>query len=291
MTENMEAEPAALAWRQQSVWSQSANQLKRSIGIARTVSLSMTVLGALLATGAAQASSWNQNLTKGLALGAAVAVALGPIAGRFTTHDRTRDWTRLRSVSESVKANVYTYLAGVSPFDGPGKDQELLLRLTELQNYVEDLRKYTAGISPVNRGLPPVSDVPTYITERLVSQLNGYYRPNAKKMRDRVTRVQRAEIGLSLIAAILAALASVYGKDSTAAWVAAVTTIIAAVTAHGAASRYEYQEIEYERTGDELERLRSRFSIGEITDIISESERIISIQNEGWMAKLSSPEP
>jgi SMODS and SLOG-associating 2TM effector domain 1 len=63
------------------------------------------------------------------------------------------------------------------------------------------------------------------------------------------------------------------------------------VAAHGAASRYEYQAIEFTRTADELERLRARYKVDHSAKIVSESEHVISIQNEGWMSKLSSPEP
>ncbi len=284
-------DPASLAWRQQSVWSQSANQLKKSISRSRTAALCLTVLGALLGTGAAQASSWNAAAAKGLALAAAVAVALGPIAARFATLERTRDWTRLRSVSEAIKADVYTYLAHARPFDVPDPDKVLMRRLTQLLEEARDLRKYSAGVTPAARGLPPVDGVGSYIKYRLTAQIDDYYRPRARDMRRRLARTQRAEIGLAAIAAILAALASVYGRHGTAAWVAAVTTIIAAVTAHGAAARYEYQAIEFARTADELERLRARYNIGDAPDIVQDSEHIISIQNEGWMAKLSSPEP
>lgn len=286
-----EAGAALHAWQQQSKWSQAANNLKRSIGRARGAVLVLTVVGALLATGAAQASSWNSAVAKGLSLAAAVAVALGPIVGGFTTLERTRDWTRLRSVSEAIKADVYTYLAKAGPFTGPDADRILLKRLDTLEKDTADLRKYSAGIDPVSRELPAVDGIESYIRERLDKQVYGYYRPNARKMRDRVRRVRWAEITLSAVAAILAVLASVYGKDATVAWVAAVTTVTAAVTAHGAASRYEYQEIEYARTADELDRVKARHGTGEVTDLVGESEHVISIQNEGWMAKLNSPEP
>lgn len=291
MADSDGSDPASLAWRQQSIWSQSANQLKKSITRSRTAGLCLTVLAAVLGTGAAQAASWSPGVAKGLALGAAIAVALGPVGARYATLERTRDWTRLRSVSETIKADVYTYLAGVRPFDGEHPDHLLISRMNRLLDEARDLGKYSAGISPVVRDLPPVDGVDSYMTYRLAAQIDGYYRPKAREMRQRVAWIRQAELALSVIAAVLAAIGAVYGKQASAAWVAAVTTIIAAVTAHGAASRYEYQAIEFARTGDELERLRARYSIGEVPDIVQESEHIISIQNEGWMAKLSSSEP
>lgn len=290
MADSGESGPASLAWRQQSVWSQSATQLKKSITRSRTAGLCLTVLGAVLGTAAAQTASSSAGVAKGLALGAAVAVALGPVAARFATLDRTRDWTRLRSVSEAIKADVYTYLARARPFDGEHPDHVLIDRLNDLLDEARDLGKYSAGISPVVRDLPPVDGVDSYITHRLVAQIDGYYLPRAREMRARVSRIRQAELVLSIVAAVLAAIGAVYGKQAAAAWVATVTTVIAAVTAHGAASRYEYQAIEFARTAEELERLRARYSIGEVSDIVAKSEHIISIQNEGWMSKLSSAE-
>lgn len=74
------------------------------------------------------------------------------------------------------------------------------------------------------------------------------------------------------------------------------TTISAALTAHVAAVRYEFLLIEYARTAAQLERLRDRrhppadpnqaaHADGEF---VAQCERIISAQNEAWMAKLSS---
>jgi hypothetical protein len=76
------------------------------------------------------------------------------------------------------------------------------------------------------------------------------------------------------------------------AWIAVVTTISAAVAAHVGAARYEYQLIEYLRTADELSQLRrdaaATTSAAELDQLVVRCERIISIQNEGWMAKLSA---
>jgi hypothetical protein len=76
------------------------------------------------------------------------------------------------------------------------------------------------------------------------------------------------------------------------AWIAVVTTISATVAAHVGATRYEYQLIEYIRTAEELSQLRhdatATISPAELDQLVAQCERIISIQNEGWMAKLSS---
>jgi hypothetical protein len=77
-----------------------------------------------------------------------------------------------------------------------------------------------------------------------------------------------------------------------------LTTVTAALTAHAAAARYEYLLVEYLRTAAELERLRSRRqssaggsggrSAEAEDEFVEACERVISVQNEGWMAKLTS---
>jgi hypothetical protein len=70
-----------------------------------------------------------------------------------------------------------------------------------------------------------------------------------------------------------------------------VTTVGAAITAHAAAARYDYLLVEYLRTAEELERLRDRRgSASNLTDeaLVKKAENIISVQNQGWMAKLTS---
>jgi hypothetical protein len=60
----------------------------------------------------------------------------------------------------------------------------------------------------------------------------------------------------------------------------------ATVTAHAAASRYAYQELEFSRTATELESLATRRAQVGAPDtddaFVNQSERVISAQNEGW---------
>jgi conflict system pore-forming effector with SLATT domain len=99
---------------------------------------------------------------------------------------------------------------------------------------------------------------------------------------------------LAVSGVVLGALAASFAPWGLSAWIAVVTTISGAVAAHVGAARYEYQLIEYLRTADELSRLRrdaaATTSSDELDELILQCERIISIQNEGWMAKLSAPE-
>jgi hypothetical protein len=57
-----------------------------------------------------------------------------------------------------------------------------------------------------------------------------------------------------------------------------------------AAARWEYQLVEYLRTADELERMREDWSFADRSEeaadrLVDRCEHVVSIQNDGWMAK------
>jgi SMODS and SLOG-associating 2TM effector domain 1 len=122
--------------------------------------------------------------------------------------------------------------------------------------------------------------------------LADYYRPKARQLQRRLSQFRRVEVVLAIAGVLLGALAASVAKVGLGAWIAVVTTISASVAAHVGATRYEYQLIEYLRTADELSRLRRDAAAiavpAELDQLVVQCERIISIQNEGWMAKLSS---
>jgi hypothetical protein len=58
-----------------------------------------------------------------------------------------------------------------------------------------------------------------------------------------------------------------------------------------AASRWEYQLVEYLRTAEELNRLQEEWLVAPAADeatadrLVDRCEHVVSIQNDGWMAK------
>ena len=286
---------AEAVWSQQSVWSQAANRRKAAIGRSRAAALWLTIAGAVLAALATQLTPLDGGWAgagRGLALAAAVAVGLVPLLQGQLGKRAVADWTRARSVAETLKSEVVTYLAGVAPYRGPERDRQLGERSDGVVAGAGDLLVHTTGIVPVARALPPIDGLDAYVAERLTRQIESYYRPRAARLKVRLGRVRAAGLALGATGAVLAALAGALGLGALAAWVAVVTTVSATLTAHAAAARYEYQLVEYLRTGAELERLRGRRpaagdQAGE-DDFVARCESVISIQNEGWMAKWSS---
>jgi hypothetical protein len=281
---------AELTWRRQSVWSQAANRAKADVERSRRAALGLMMSVAVLSTASVQVMSVSGLGGRVLASAATLAAALVPVAKRMG--GSVSGWIRLRSVSETLKAEVYVYLAGAEPYQGADRQALLLERTEEILRDASDLGGHTTGIDPVPRELPPVTDADSYFTVRVVNQIDRYYRPQARRMQAMVGRMRRAELSLSVLSACLAATTTIFTVEETSAWVGVITTITVALVAHAAAARYEYQQLEYTRTADELGRLLERRAVLSASGsddhaTIQRCEHIISIQTEGWMAKWS----
>jgi hypothetical protein len=291
-------------WSRQSVWSRAADRLKRRIARSRSLALLLTVVGAVLATASSQLAAVDSGWSRALAFVAACAIAVVPVARLGSTRQVVEHWTRARSVSEALKADVYRYLAGTSPFRGSGRDETLASRSADYEQAARDISFHAEGIAARQRAVPPVVDVATYMDLRVSRQIDAYYRPNARQLLRRLARLRMVETTLILFAALLAASATTFAVQQLTAWTGVATTVAAAFAAHIAAGRYELQYVEFSRTADILERLRTGFATRsrrrqststDPTDpdsdrqddsLVDSAEHVISIQNEAWMAQM-----
>jgi hypothetical protein len=275
-------EPLEYAWKEQSVWSQTAGRLKRDIERNRAWVLRLGVAGAVL-SGAAVAWGIDRNLGKVLAALSALAVGVAGLI-RQSGQGRVQSWTNARAASEALKSEVYLHLARVT--DGARFEEQV----EAIDNDASGLIEHRAGIEPAERSLPEVDGVDSYVGKRVDGQI-GYYEQSANRLRVRVTWVRRAEGALAVAAVVLAALGGIVAEDALAVWVPVVTTVTGAVAAHAAAERYEYLLVEYLRTAHALTRLRDRQGTARsLTDeeLIRRAEGIMSAQNAAWLAKLAS---
>ncbi|WP_111601043.1 DUF4231 domain-containing protein [Streptomyces sp. Amel2xB2] len=278
-------------WDQQSVWSQAADRRKSAIGRARALALTLGIAAAVLGTAASQTMDAYGAAGKTLAFAAALAAGLVPLAAGRAGPAAIRDWTLLRSVSEAIKNEAYVFLAGVAPYRGPAASAVLRDRVDRLRADAADLLPHTEGITPVPRTPPEVTDVDSYIQRRVRQQIDGYYRPKSAAMGRRLTLVRRAELLLGCAGAVLGAVSGAYEVEAAAAWVAVATLIGAAVSTHAVTSRYAYQQIEYARTADELDRLITSWrseptsSPAAADAFVDRCERVVSVLNDSWMIK------
>lgn len=292
MTGLSQGRTISAVWDQQSVWSQAAGRLKEQVVRARAASLALGIMAAALGTAASQTLTWNEAVGKVLAFAAAVAAGCAPLVGRRGGPDRVSDWTRLRAVSEALKTESYLYLAGVGPYRGNESGGDLLReRARGFVTDGADLLRHTTGITAVERPVPEVRDVESYVKQRLRRQLEAYYRPRAAYMHRKVRLHERIELALGGLGAVMAAMAATWGVEQIATWVAVAASIGVATAAHAIAQRYAYQHLEFTRTAEELERLLERWSAEpgaapEAADrFVAECEHVISVQNEAWMIR------
>ena len=263
--------------------------MRAGIGRARTVALGLTIGAAVLSTLATQAASLSSLAGKALAVTAAVAIGLVPVARSQLVSVSVKDWTRARSVSEGLKSELYTYLARTGSYQGSGRDDQLTARTQQVLADAADLLRYTTALQPAVRPLPAVHDAQSYLTVRLMPQLD-WYSARARGLQAKLTRVRYVQLALTVLGVVLAAVAATLEVTAAAAWIAVATTVSVAVTAYAAGSRYEYQLVEYLRTVAQLERLRSAWAAhghgaaGDDT-FVRDCEQVISVQNEAWMAK------
>ncbi|MEV0440602.1 DUF4231 domain-containing protein [Streptomyces spectabilis] len=278
-------------WDQQSIWSQAADRLKAEISRARASALMLGIAAAVLGTAASQAMDESRTAGKTLAFAAAVAASLVPLSMGRAGPTQVRNWTRLRSMSEAVKNEVYVCLAGVAPYRGDDPSATLRERVDPLRRDASDLLPCIEGITSVPRVPPAVADVDSYVDLRLKQQIDDYYRPKSAEMGRRLALVRRTEISLGCAGAVLGALSGVFEVGEAAAWVAVAATVGTAVGAHSIASRYAYQQIEFTRTADELERLllswqtQDRRTVQSDDTFIRHCEEVISVLNDSWMVR------
>jgi hypothetical protein len=281
-------------WEHQSVWSQTANLLKARIDRMRATMLALAVASAVLTTLATQTATLSTAVGRVLALSAGITVGLVPVVRSRLGRDAVSRWTRARAVSEELKAECYRFLAGVAPYRGPDRQALLAERTRRVQDAAVDLVVDTAGVAAVKRDVPPVTDVASYVDHRIVPQIR-WYQGRSNRLARRLARARQLELGLAVVGVLLAATASTWRAGDIAAWVAVVTTLTAALSSHVAASRWEYQLVEYLRTAEELNRIRegwvAEHATGRATDdesadrLVEHCEHVVSIQNDGWMAK------
>jgi hypothetical protein len=283
------------AWRRQSVWSQTADKLKAGPHRSWELRLGLTVVAAALALAGSQVKAVSLPASIALAVTAALALAtVGLLRGRQNV-EQVRRWTRARSVSEAIKTEAFLYLTRSGSYDAPDRDRRLEAEVQRLEHEAGDLQRYTEGVQPKERPLPAIHDVGSYLEVRVrQSQLDGYYEPKARLLRQRLRALKAVEVTLALVAAGLAAVAAI--SPSVGAWAAVVTTAGGAVAAYIASERYEFLWIEYSRTASELRRLLERRTAADGrpisgSELVGECEQVISVQNQAWMAKWGEESP
>ena len=277
-------------WRDQRRWSHAASALRSGIQLWRTTALVLAIAGAVLATMATQVGL-RTALGQVLSIAAAVALAVAPGIRAAKLSTRTIEaWTRARSVSERLKEEIYVYLTATPPYDDSTRDVKLGQNACAIIEDAADIEGHTIDRPDDDKPLPAVHDVESYLLNRVEPQYDGYYRRSAAMNKRRLDRFRRVEFGLALLAATLGAVAAATRVDAVGAWVAVVTTVAAAITAHIAMSRYEHLMLTHQATARQLRTRVAQWRDDKDHDpesaarLVRDCEDVISRENESWMA-------
>lgn len=168
-------------------------------------------------------------------------------------------------MAEALKTQIYLFLSNTPPYDLDKKQEKLIEKADELLKEVEDLP--VEAISEENRQKDfPSHDlsVDDYIQERVINQINNFYRPRAAELNQKMERNKNAGLLLGVLGVMLGALGA---TGWTAGWIAVISTITASVAAYAYAGRYQYLIISYQATADKLGRLRALWVAKGKTDV------------------------
>jgi hypothetical protein len=283
-------------WRMHRQWSAAADAGQMSLNRWRLWNLSLLVLGGIAAAFAAAFADqpW---LVSGVvaalvAISAASLTAAGFIQWSMLTGDNTSLWTRARAASEALKAETYRFLAKVKPYRGADRAERLQAHLDTVQARAKDLLVQQQLAAADGGNLPSVSTFQSYVTDRAQGQAFWHRAKIEQHMRQ--ARILRAyQLAATAIGAMLAAIAGALPEVDLAAWTAAATTIAAAFATHIAATQHERIAASYAATADQLQRLIDGVDIETAgidrqAEFAADVERVLAIQNQGWVDLLST---
>ena len=132
------------------------------------------------------------------------------------------------------------------------------------------------------------------VERRLSQQIEGYYLKQVATLSASRASWQRAEQGMLYAGATVGALAATLPEVPLAPWVAVVTTVVGAISAHAEASRFSHLIVSYRATADRLVSLRSQVMDDQARGVpidfdalVNRAEDAISVENQAWMASWS----
>jgi hypothetical protein len=277
------------AWRRHRQWSRAAEVARARVDRRRRLVLVLLVLGAVAGAAAAE-GSWPRSVT-GSAAGVAsfVLAAAGLVQQRYLSAAEVVRWPTARAASETLKAQVVRYLAGVAPFDGGDRDAKLDDQVDVVQDRAGRIPGALSDFhaqQPDRRPLPAITGFGSYRSERAEAQAD-WHRGKTREHERQAALARRAEVAASLVGAALAAVAAGTGTVEFAGWVGVTATVAAALAAHRAAGDHERIAAAYGLTSDVLDRLARRLpaapDAAAQARFVAEVEARLAAQNDTWV--------
>jgi hypothetical protein len=282
--------------QRQAVWSETAGALKATLDRTRWTTFALSIIGALLATVAAQNSG---QVRWWLAMAGTVALATGAfLTSHLMGSSNTAEWTRARAASEALKREGYKFAARAAPYDD---DVTRITLLNAEHNKIEDAVLDLIGkeVQPKAPGHMPTADITTeeYVDHRITKQCAEFFDPKAENYRRLAQKLGGVEFALALVATVITAVVGAADKAALPfhfdfiGLAAVLTTIGGAVAAHVEAARYNFLVINYRATArrlrNELVMVTQPFVLPspEWSAFVTRCETILADENGAWLAK------
>jgi len=294
-------------WKRHRRWSIVASRRRASVHRARVQSLFFLVAGASLQTIAVQTDRYAlvARITGAACLGAAPL-----LTSACLSKEKISEWTRSRTISESIKRQVFTFRAGVAPYDGDRGTaaQNLVDEVAGISDSARDLNIYYALTRADDVPSPPKLDRLGYIHHRIDKQIDGFYKTRARKQARtsaflKVCRntLAGAAATVGFVTGSKAAVAdvgavSIVRKVATTfvnrvgIWGPALTAASAAFAAHIHESHYDEQVNEFTYSAQHLENLylclplETKPGTTEWSDFVLDCESVIASSTSAWMS-------
>ncbi len=269
----------------QAIWLETANALKSATDRARYSTFTASFLGALLAAFATQ--QINPNIANYFAILSAISLAFTTlITARWLNKDVIDRHLRARMASGALEREAFLYATQSGPYSDPQtRDGILLDQKTEIENKVSDLllfEKKAKGIGSCPRQDLSLNEY----TEQRIDQQIKYYRDRSTKYDTYSQRLHTLEWSLSLVGALIAALAAtpLFAID-LAAITAVLTTLGGMVVSHLEATRFDKMIPIYRATANRLENIKLKMQIDGVptVDHVVECETTLAAENSTWM--------
>lgn len=173
---------------------------------------------------------------KWLAIAAATVAALVPIVGKDILSVGTEGrWIKARATAEAIKSECHRYAAGCGVYatTKAEADAQFLQQLEAIAKPALDDGVTKMNLEPQTYETPPVPlDLDWYVVYRLREQ-RAYYAEKQMPNEAAVKRQRLQSLFFAALAAVLGVLAAFFGLPYFAPFIAASTTISAALAAYG----------------------------------------------------------
>jgi len=277
-------------WQRHRQWSIAASAGRARLDTFRRINLALLVVGAVFGAVAAQ-PGWPGGVTRGAAGVAFVALAVaGVLQQQFLNADQVARWTGARAASETLKAEVFRYRAGVAPYDEADRDRVLSDQVDAVHAKADKLVVDQQRTRADNRALPEVHDFDSYVERRAMEQLT-WHRDRIDGHLKAAARIRYAEFAATAVAALLGGVAAFLDTKGLTLWIGAATTVGAAFAAHLSATQRDRIATGFAVTADRLDQLIRRLpanpDAATRASFVANVESTLAVQNESWVGLLS----